>query len=164
MTKDPIAKMYKHLSTQELALLAFSSLANGDELEQARIADAVPRRTYSCLDAGFTQHLDRVFNMACCWAIQYWQCQTRTIAARAWWLTAKGDRHWQADEALYRHRRRQAAIKAALMEICQEHGIDNEAVKQIAGITSDFADNGDHDPDPDYLVQMKSNMLGVLIG
>ena len=109
MTKDPIAKMYKHLSTQELALLAFSSLANGDELEQARIADAVPRHTYSCLDAGFTQHLDRVFNMACCWAIQYWQCQTRTIAARAWWLTAKGDALWQADEALYRPRSRAPA-------------------------------------------------------
>ncbi len=160
MTKDPIAKMYKHLTAQELALLAFASLANGDELEQARIADAVPRRTYSCLDADFTQHLDRVFNMACCWAIQYWQCQTRTMAARTLWLTAKGEQHLQADEALYRHQRRQAAIEAALMEICQEHGIDIEAVKQIAGITSDFT--GKTDPDPDYLAQVKRDMLGVL--
>jgi hypothetical protein len=160
MTKDPIAKMYKHLTAQELALLAFASLANRNELEQARIYDAVPRRTYSCLDAGFTQHLDRVFNMACFWAIQYWQCQTRIMAARTLWLTAKGEQHWQADEALYRHQRRQAAIEAALTEICQEHGIDIEAVKQIAGITSDLADNAD--PDPDYLAQVKRDMLGVL--
>ena len=162
MTKDPIAKMYKHLTAQELARLAFASLANRNELEQARIADAVPRRTYSCLDAGFTQHLDRVFNMACFWAIQYWQCQTRTMAARTLWLTAKGEQHLQADEALYRHQRRQAAIETALIEICQEHGIDIEAVKQLAGITSDFADNGDHEPDPDYLAEVKSDMLGVL--
>ena len=162
MTKDPIAKMYKHLTAQELALLAFASLPGGDELEQARIYDAVPRRTYSCPDMDFVKHLDRVFNMACCWAIQYWQCQTRTMAARSLWLTAKGDRHWQADEALYRHQRRQAAIEAALMEICQEHGIDIDAVKQLAGITSDFADNGDHEPDPDYLAEVKSDMLGVL--
>jgi hypothetical protein len=185
MIKDPISKLYKHMSSKELALLAFANLANRDELEQARIIDAVPRHTYSCLDATFSEYLDRVFNMACCWSIQYWQCQARLMAANGCLLAHLKDKddiqQWALDDEIRdHHARRLAAVEVALVELCQEHGIDIEAVKQIAGITTDFKSNIELDlsapltmsqksvfknstePDPSYLAQMKSDMLGVL--
>jgi len=165
MIKDPLSKLYKHMNSQELASLAFANLANDDELEQARIADAVPRHTYICLDATFRQHLDNILNMALCWSIQYWQCTARLMAANGCLLAhlkVKDDfKQWALDDEIRDHHARQlAALEVALDEVCHEYNIDINTVKQIAGITNNTELKTI--PDADYLQHIKGKMCAVL--
>jgi hypothetical protein len=165
MIKDPISKLYKHMTSKELAALAFANLANNDPLEEARISDAVPRHTYICLDATFRQHLDGIFNMACCWSIQYWQCTARLMAANGSLLANlknKDDiKQWALDDEIRDYHARQlAALEVALVEICHEHHIDIHTVKQIAGITNNTELKTI--PDADYLLHIKGEMCAVL--
>lgn len=165
MIKDPLSKLYKHMSSKELALLAFANLANNDELEQARLADAVPRHTYSCFDAAFTQYLDNVLNMALCWSIQYWQCQTRKMAANGVLLAHLHDdtdiiQLALDDEMVERYSQQIAALERALEEVCIEYHIDISTVKQIAGITTNTTHKTT--PDADYLQHIKGEMCAVL--
>jgi len=165
MIKDPLSKLYKHMNSQELASLAFANLANNDELEQARIADAVPRHTYICLDATFRQHLDNILNMALCWSIQYWQCTARLMAANGCLLANlknKDDfKQWALDDEIRDYHARQlAALEVALDEVCHEYHIDINTVKQIAGITNTTTRKAI--PDADYLQHIKGEMCAVL--
>ena len=167
MIKDPLSKLYKHMSSKELALLAFANLANNDPLEEARIADAVPRHTYICLDYEFRQHLDNVLNMALCWSVQYWQCTARLMAANGCLLARLKDKddikQWALDDEIRDHHAGQlAALEVALEEICHEYHIDIHTVKQIAGITNNIKLKTT--PDTDYLLHIKSEMCGVLDG
>jgi hypothetical protein len=165
MIKDPLSKLYKHMNSKELASLAFANLANDDELEQARIADAVPRHTYNCLDATFRQNLDNILNMALCWSIQYWQCTARLMAANGCLLANlknKDDiKQWALDDEIRDHHARQlAALEVALDEVCHEYNIDINTVKQIAGIAKNTTRKAI--PDADYLQHIKSEMCAVL--
>ena len=168
MIKDPISKLYKHMSSKELALLAFANLANRDELEQARIIDAVPRHTYSCLDATFRQHLDSIFNMACCWSNQYWQCKSYLLASNGVLLAhlhdkTATDQFAKDDDIVELFAQQIAALELALDEVCHEYHIDINAVKQLAGITTSTTTRKTT-PDADYLQHIKSEMCAVLDG
>lgn len=168
MIKDPISKLYKHMTSKELAALAFANLANNDPLEEARISDAVPRHTYICLDATFRQHLDSIFNMACCWSIQYWQCKSYLLASNGVLLAHLHDKTATDqlavdDEMVERYSQQIAALELALEEICHEYHIDINTVKQIAGITTSTTTRKTT-PDADYLQHIKSEMCAVLDG
>lgn len=166
MIKDPISKLYQHMSSQELALLAFANMTTNDPLEQARIADAVPRHTYRCFDAAFTQYLDNILNMALCWSIQYWQCTARQMAANGVLLAHLHDdtdikQLAVDDEIVERFSQQVAALELALEEVCLEYHIDINTVKQIAGITSTTTTRKTI-PDADYLQHTKGEMCAVL--
>jgi len=168
MIKDPISKLYKHMTSKELAALAFANLANNDPLEEARISDAVSRHTYICLDATFRQHLDSIFNMACCWSIQYWQCKSYLLASNGVLLAhlhdkTATDQLTVDDEMVERYSQQIAALELALEEICHEYHIDINTVKQIAGITTSTTTRKTT-PDADYLQHIKSEMCAVLDG
>jgi len=168
MIKDPISKLYKHMTSKELAALAFANLANNDPLEEARISDAVPRHTYICLDATFRQHLDSIFNMACCWSIQYWQCKSYLLASNGVLLAHLHDdtdikQLAVDDEMVERYSQQIAALELVLEEICHEYHIDINTVKQIAGITTSTTTRKTT-PDADYLQHIKSEMCAVLDG
>jgi len=170
MIKDPLSKLYQHMTNQELALLAFANLANNDPLEDARIRDAIPRRTYQSLDMAFIQYLDNVLNMAFCWSIQYWQCKARQMAANGFLIanlhskTKSLDFEQLAldDDMVIRYAQQLAALEVALEQICHEYHIDIKTVQQIAGITT--ATTHKITPDTDYLAHIKSEMCGVLDG
>lgn len=165
MLKDPIGKMYQHLSSQELALLAFANLTNNNPLEDARITDTVPRHRYLCLDTTFTNHLNRVFYMACLWSIEYWRCRTQLMAVRGICLSAElgiTNRDKEKEYALLDyHSAQMAAVEVALIEICDEFRIDINAVRQIAGITR--INKQENTPNADYLQKLKKYMCQVLI-
>ena len=165
MIKDPISKLYKHMTSKELAALAFANLANNDPLEEARISDAVPRHTYICLDATFRQHLDGIFNMACCWSIQYWQCKARQMAANGVLLAhlhdkTATDQLAKDDDIVELFAQQLAALEVALEQICHEYSIDIKTVQQIAGITT--ATTHKITPDTDYLAHIKSELCAIL--
>lgn len=165
MLKDPIGKMYQHLSSQELALLAFANLTNNNPLEDARITDTVPRHRYLCLDTTFTKHLNHVFYMACLWSIEYWRCRTQLMAVRGIFLSAElgiTNRDKEKEYALLDyHSAQMAAVEVALIEICDEFRIDINAVRQIAGITR--INKQENTPNADYLQELKKYMRQVLI-
>lgn len=167
MIKDPISKMYKHMNSKELALLAFANLTIDDPLELARITEAVPLRTYQALDYAFREHLSNVFDVACCWSIQYWQCKTRQMTANAVLLAhlhdnTKIEQLVLDDEIVERYAKQIAALEIALEEVCLEYHIDINAVKQIAGITT--STKRKNIPDADYLRHIKGEMCAVLDG
>jgi hypothetical protein len=168
MIKDPLSKLYKHMTSKELAALAFANLTNNDPLEEARISDAVPRHTYICLDATFRQHLDSIFNMACCWSIQYWQCQTRKMAANGVLLAhlhdkTATDQLAKDDDIVELFAQQIAALELALDEVCHEYHIDINAVKQLAGITT-TGTTRQRPPDANYLKRIKGEMVAILNG
>jgi len=167
MIKDPISKLYKHMTSKELAALAFANLINQDPLEEARITDAVPRRTYHTLDYAFREHLTNIFDVACCWSIQYWQCKARHMAANAVLLAHLHDKITRAqlvlDDAMVdTYAQQLAALETALEEICHEYHIDINAVKHFAGITTESKSK--MCPDVDYLKRIKGEMVAILNG
>ena len=167
MIKDPLSKLYKHMTSKELAALAFANLANNDPLEEARISDAVPRHTYICLDATFRQHLDSIFNMACCWSIQYWQCKSYLLASNGVLLAhlhdkTATDQLTKDDDIVELFAQQIAALELALDEVCHEYHIDINAVKQLAGITTDTTLK--RPPDANYLKRIKGEMVAILNG
>ncbi len=168
MIKDPISKLYKHMTSKELAALAFANLANNDPLEEARISDAVPRHTYICLDATFRQHLDSIFNMACCWSIQYWQCKSYLLASNGVLLAhlhdkTAADQLAKDDDIVELFAQQIAALELALDEVCHEYHIDINAVKQLAGITT-TGTTRQRPPDANYLKRIKGEMVAILNG
>lgn len=168
MIKDPLSKLYKHMTSKELAALAFANLANNDPLEEARISDAVPRHTYICLDATFRQHLDCIFNMACCWSIQYWQCKSYFYASNGVLLAhlhdkTATDQLTKDDDIVELFAQQIAALELALDEVCHEYHIDINAVKQLAGITT-TGTTLKRTPDANYLKRIKGEMVAILNG
>ena len=165
MRKDPLSKLYTHMSSQALALLAFANLANSEPLEDARITDAVPRRHYLSLDSSFTNHLNHVFYMACLWSILYWQCRTRLMAVRGICLSAElgiTNRNQEKEYALLDyHEARMAAVEMALIEICDEYRIEINTVRQIAGITRAFKQ--ENTPNAEYLQEVKGCLRQLLL-
>jgi hypothetical protein len=85
MTTD-LSKIYSNLSSEQLALLAFNHLSDGDDLERQRILAAVPKETYRLNDWYFMSHSDRLGTVAKVIGILYWKAQAVYFMRSFAWL------------------------------------------------------------------------------
>ncbi len=151
MKRDPIAKMYDKLTTQQQAALAFNHLISGNQVETERVIDAVPMRAYRCRDLDFQDQFEAYKTMALLWSIEHWQLYAQQLEAlvrlnrntrRKEWIKAD-----LAHEQLEHIGSCLSAIDRALEAICEAQGLDARGVRLMAGCKklAAFAPNVEHE-------------------
>lgn len=166
MKHDRITKLYEGLNNRERAALSLSYLIGGDELELGRVIAAVPVKTYRCLDFEYRQWLDSFFSLASLWTGEHWRTRTRLMAALAAFHIhhARKEADKVADMLMLFERleSRLLALDRALLAICQEHGIDPEAVREYAGAEPFVPCYGERKLDVEYQEIIQVNLTRAL--
>ncbi len=174
MKQDRIAKLYEGLTNKERAALAFRYMTDTNELELERVASAVPMKIYKCRDMEYQGWLNGFADMAALWAIEHWQTYSRMLAALvALHLTiaCKKLDHKELDKdeiqaMMDAHKKWEShllALDRALLAICEEHGIDPDAVRRMAG-ADPFDPVYALEPDAEYQSTMQANLSRLLGG
>lgn len=167
MKQDRIAKLYEGLTNKERAALAFRYMTDTNELELERVAAAVPMKTYECPDMEYQRWLNGFGDMAALWAIEHWQTYSRKLAA-LWALhlmiaRKELDKVQAMMEAHEKWESHLLALDRALVAICEEHGIDPDAVRRMAG-ADPFDPLYALEPDVEYQATMQANLSRLLGG
>lgn len=158
MKRDPIAKMYDKLTTQQQAALAFNHLISGNQVETERVIDAVPMRAYRCRDLDFQDQFEAYKTMALLWSIEHWQLYAQQLEAlvrlnrnthRKEWIKAD-----LAHEQLEHIGSCLSAIDRALQSVCEAQGLDSSAVRLMAGCRPSMA----FAPDKDYEAEISEQL------
>ena len=121
MKKDPLSKMSQQLNSEERALLFLKYLSEGDQIECERLSDAAPIKEYLSTDLAFRDKLNRLFDMATYWGIEYWR--NHYFAATVFSDAGDNRNRWLA---------RIAAHQQALIAVCERHTIPIESVMLIS--------------------------------
>jgi hypothetical protein len=108
-----------------------------DELEIERVKSAVSWKSYDCIDFDYREWVDGFIHMASYWAIQHWQLCSRQMGTLALLhLLLKREKEDQAEEAMIQLKlfeSRLLALDRALEAVCEEHGLDIQAARNLAG-------------------------------
>ena len=136
MNKKSLEVAYETMNSQELAAAAYAHADN--ELERMRIKVAIPRKTYTMLDAQFTETLDRIFILGHLWTSDYWRLQFLIASHCAVMINAdaKGDNHDGNEQrkAVNKVRQQLAAHFEALKEVCVSHGLNYKTILERNGV------------------------------
>jgi len=166
MKQDRIANLYEGLTNKELAALAFRYMTDTNELELKRVVAAVPIKAYECSDIEYQQWFNRFADMAAFWAIEYWRNYSQFLAA-LWVLHLMiARKEWDEVQAMIdapeKWESHLLALDRALLVICEEHRIDPDAVRRMAG-TDPFNPVYALEPNAEYQATMQAN-LSMLLG
>src|SRR5574338_509983 len=165
MKQDRIAKLYERLTNKERAALAFRYMTDINELELERVAAAVPMKTYQCPDMEYQRWLDGFACMAALWAIEHWQTFSRKLAALgAMHIMIARKEPEKAQAMIEAHEKwesRLLALDRALLAICEEHGLDPDAVRRMAG-ADPFTPLYALEPDAEYQETMQASLSRLL--
>lgn len=163
MKDNQVSKLYKLLAPHEQAALAFGHMTNLDETAVEQVLEAVPKRIYTSLDADYEHHIDRIFCMALMWGIQYWKLQARLLSAFNRARQTSDDmpfgERMAAYEAVEGHL---LAHDAALASVCEQFGLDHEAVRRMSEAEPLEKRAQCAVADPTYLTQCKDELTQCL--
>lgn len=164
---DRIAKLYEGLTNKERAALAFRYLIDTNELELERVSAAVPMKTYKCPDMEYRLWLGSFFDMAAMWAIEHWQTVSRMLNAlvtlHVMIACKELDKVPPMLDAVEKWESNLLALDRALLAICEEHGIDPDAVRRLAGAVP-FEPVRALEPNAEYQATMQTNLSRTLWG
>jgi len=80
MKQTDIDKLYKNLTPQERAKMAFEALCFGDGDTANKITNSVPRYTYKSVDLDYRKPLEEYFQVAFLWSVEYWKCYSKMLS------------------------------------------------------------------------------------
>jgi len=167
MKSDRITKMYEGLSNKELALLSFQYLSEMNELECERVAGAVPVKSYICREVEYRQWLDGFFNLSAQFGIEHWRTKYRNLASTmALRFALEANDIDKINSMLDAHslcETRLLALDHALVAVCDEHGIDANSVRRLAGVEPFAPMHADLKPDAAYQTEMQINLTRLLM-
>lgn len=164
MNQNRVTKMYDGLTNKERAALAFHYLTDANELELKRVEASVPVKLYRCPDLDYLDWLDSFFNMAALWAIEHWQMYSRSLTALVA-LHINCDNLEKEKSIIEVHaiwESRLLALDCALLVVCDEHGIDPNRVRRLAGTKAFSPMSARTKPDADYQADMQVCLARLL--
>lgn len=167
MRTDAITRAYAGLTNQERAALAFKYLCDTNELEMARIADAVPIVSKTGMHPDYLETYDRLFLAASWWAFEHWKCYARLMACRCGRMVMEGNE----DRAGVGTFQRLAeswesvllALEIALDEVGPELGLDPDAVHKL-GESQPFEPLYILSPEAGHIEQVKAALRRFFTG
>jgi hypothetical protein len=149
-----VSKLYDSLTSSEKAAAVFACLMRFDTTTADRIIATVPTKTYRTLDLDYSDRLSRLGDMASFWGLNHWREMTRMTAALALvnhaWQAENNDLGEQAFEGFQNAQSHLVALDAMLADICNENGVDPEAVRIMAGVPDIYTPLGEPAPAPDF--------------
>lgn len=135
-------KLYQGLSAKQLAILNFESAADQDADEIDKIRSAVPWKQYNCIDAEFTDWRDAWHSVVMVWACETWR-QLFLYSSLVNRLQGQQDDSVTLDGSdafdttighLHVQRERQAALSRVMYDLCNQHGVDYDAVIKFTAV------------------------------
>jgi hypothetical protein len=118
MKPTQVDKLYKQLTPQENAALAFEALNRHDYSELDVIEDAVEKRVYKVHDYKYRSRLNGMMTLSLLYSGIYWK-------NRAYSAANKTDLYWIIELA---------SMEKALTEVCTRLKVDILSVKKLAQI------------------------------
>jgi hypothetical protein len=128
MKVSQINKIYRGLSPDELAILAFEALSRLDTDDIENIVSNVPREEYRCVHNDYQTKAIGLQNLVRLYGISYWKHRALMMTA----LHANDDAGGYAQLAI-RFASNIASMNSALIKVCQLFKVDSDAVK-IEGV------------------------------
>ena len=116
MKDSQVDKLYKQLTPQENAALAFEALNRHDYQEFDIIEDAVEKRLYKVHDYKYRSRLNGMMTLSLLYSGIYWK-------HRAYLAANKTDGLWIIELA---------SMEKALNEVCTQLKVDISALKELA--------------------------------
>jgi hypothetical protein len=166
MKSNGITKLYAELTNKERAAISFRYMAEGNEIEVDRIVASVPRFTYRCPDYEYRAWLYAFFSVWSIGAMEHWQCRSRAVAAMCGaqiqlLQKQKGSvSKFIAAQQLWESRL--LALDAALEAVCEEHGIDVDAMRGLTETEAYRPVSRDLTPDSEYQERTRDNIRMLL--
>lgn len=127
-----LSKLYGQMTAREKAELVFQLMATRDEVEINKIAETIPRKTYTMPDLEYKDRLELFFNMGLIWAFEYQQCLTKIFSVLFHNNTAKNEK---LDISI--HIRKERCLHIALARL-EKFGLRREGVYSLAEITPEY--------------------------
>lgn len=124
MKVSQINKLYRGLTPDELAVLAFEALSRLDTDDIENIVSNVPREQYRCVHNDYQTKAIGLQNLARLYGISYWKNRTLMMTA----LHATDDVDGYAQLAI-RFASNIASMNSALIRVCALFKVDTDAVK-----------------------------------
>jgi len=154
MKKDPVAKMYQQLNSDERAQLFFEYLSDENQIECERLSDSAPVKQYTATDLAFRDKVNRLFDMATFWGIEYWR--NHYYAATVFCDLDDERNRWLSIVT---------AHQQALIAVCDRHNIPIESVKRISSsgdVGMLYADEVEADADYQALKEQELEKIAGL--
>ncbi|MGB8296544.1 MAG: hypothetical protein WCG85_14045 [Polyangia bacterium] len=149
-----VSKLYDAMTSGEKAAAVFACLMRFDTNTADRIIATVPTRTYRTLDLDYGDRLSRLSDMSSFWGLHHWREMTVMTAAMALmcraWQTGNDDLGEQTFEGFQKAQAHLVALDAMLLDICDENGLDQEAIRMMAGVPETYTPIGEPPSDPDF--------------
>jgi len=181
-----ITKLYAGLTDKERAALTFDYLMQGNELECNRIQASMPEQYYIGLPLEYRRSLDSLTMIASLYAIEYWRSVALAymfrVGHRAVFsylmekYTTNSQRvqspEWQESENLLKLFQRYEvmvlSIEKAVDELCADHGINQAAIRKMAGernyeVIGTPPDQPDLEPDASIVADLRRGWEGLLM-
>lgn len=138
--------IYKNLTPEQLAVLAFNHLADNDGLERERILSAIPQRTYLTNDRAFTEsYLDMITAIGQL-TVFYWQSKARLFETLH-----------NGDDQSYALAKHKAVVKAIQETLTMLKIVDDDVIKAYF-MSSEPLDTEDYE----YDQQTYENYLNMI--
>jgi hypothetical protein len=157
-----VSKLYDALTSKEKGAAVFACLMRFDTTTADRIIATVPTKTYRTLDLDYSDRLSRLGDLGSFWGLHHWREMTVMTSALSLvshaWQTENDDLGTQAFEGFQKAQAHLVALDAILEDICNENGIDPEAVRMMAGVPDTFTPIGEPPADPEF----DSEFRGIL--
>lgn len=148
------SKLYANLTSRERAVIAFSHLAQGDELEFHRILRSVPTKRYICPDLEFQWWVNTLFAVSQFWGLEHWKHIAQRTAAiailRATSATTVREETLELLDNVRQCECRLLTLEATLEDFCQDLGLSSKAIRLIVGCTRFEGDDSELSPDRPY--------------
>jgi len=129
MKPAQVNKLYAKLTPHEQANLVFEAVLRQDERTVDAILGYVERNHYVTPNAGYVGRMYGLTALVGQYGIEYWK--NRTLALVACESAEKGKAN--AEQAVMQFFDKVLAVEAAIIKVCQCHGVDLASVKVLAG-------------------------------
>jgi len=121
---------------EKLAVMTFEALVNGDSASARKMATSVPRYLYDAADYNYTRTLNRLFDVAAMWSVEYWKCYAKMIAAVGLAdVASKSDDANEVESAKKLEELwegRLCALGRLLVSLTESHSIESDAITSFA--------------------------------
>lgn len=135
-----LSRVYESMDTDELAVMTFASLVNGDSAAAKDMAMAVPKYNYYSADKEYVGRLNRIFDVAALWSIEYWKCYARMVASLGLTLQSRQGDHQihisSTDNLEFIWEGRLCALGQILVSLSNTHNIDIETMLRFSDVQS----------------------------
>ena len=154
-----MVKIYEKMKPEELARIAYSALAEGNEGEYLKIISSVPRHVYDAPDSRYTNTFNNIWSLTHIWGTEYWRLMF--ISAQSGLMSCQScierERSRQLMEESASAYARIIAHVGAMKRLCQDYSIPLQAVSKLTGVRFESFDV--HEPVDGELLEQAYRIL-----